>query len=150
MGLVKGVVSTLPGFLAGKEVVEVEFDPRVISYADLVKKAQASQCIAPVFTRTDEQQATAKKIVGDKAVQNSGEVKPDKEPKYYLSRTELRFLPMTGLQAARVNALLKRPDHLELLSPAQRSLLERIRKNSEAGWKNVIGKDLTAAWADLP
>jgi hypothetical protein len=147
---VKGVVSTRPGFLAGSEVVEVEFDPEVIAYGDLVKEARASRCATPVFTRSDRQQEIARKIVGDQAVPNRGKVKPDREPKYYLSRTELRFLPMTPLQAARVNALLRKPGHLEWLSPSQTVLLKRIQEDPEAGWKNVIGKELMAAWADLP
>jgi hypothetical protein len=145
-GLINGVVSTRPGFLENREVVEVEYDPHVISYENLVKKALKAECTAPVFTRTEAQHRIATKIVGDIAVLSSDRIKPDKEPKYYLSRTSLKFLPMTPLQAARVNATINEPDHRTLLSPEQLELLAFIEAHPKAGWKNVIGLDLVTAW----
>jgi hypothetical protein len=147
-GLINGVVSTLPGFLANREVVEVEYDPHVISYEDLVKKARKAECTAPVFTRTDDQHLIAKKIVGDLAERAGEKIKPDREPKYYLSHTTLKFLPMTPLQAARVNAMINKPGHRALLSPKQLELLAFIEAHPKAGWKNVIGLDLVTAWKE--
>jgi hypothetical protein len=145
-GLIEGVISTLPGFLENKEVVQVEFDPGIISYKELVRKAMDLECAAPVFCRTEAQHKRAKRIAGERAVLSSEAVTPDQEPKYYLSRTNLKYLPMTPLQAARVNALIKDPGHRALLSPAQLSLLSVIEDRPDAGWDVAIGKELRPAW----
>lgn len=149
MGLIDGVLSTLPGFLERGEVVEVEFDPGVISFEKLVKKAKEAGCAVRVFTRTDGQHRIAEKIAGSSAVRSNGKVKPDKEPKYYLLQTKLRFVPMTGLQAARVNGRINEGDHEQFLSPRQLDLLKTIEAHPEAGWKNAIGRDPAAAWSDV-
>lgn len=149
MGLIDGVISTLPGFLERGEVVEVEFDPGVIPYDKLVRKAKEADCANRIFTRTDGQQRIAGKIAGSLAVRSDGKVKPDKEPKYYLLQTYLRFVPMTGLQAARVNGRINKGDHKQFLSPRQLDLLNTIEAHPEAGWKSAIGRDPTAAWSDV-
>ncbi|MHC4945468.1 MAG: hypothetical protein ACYTG7_20845 [Planctomycetota bacterium] len=145
-----GVIDTLPGFLDGKEVVEVTFDPAEISYEELVKKADEARCATAAFTRNEAQQKTAAPILGERAKRNDYPVKPDKEPRYYLSKTPLRYVPMTAMQAMRVNAHLKRPGHLALLSPSQRKLLETIQDKPDAGWKDVIGQEISKAWRTLP
>ena len=145
-----GVIDTLPGFLAGKEVVAVTYDPQVISYKELMKKSVKAGCATQAFTRTDEQQEIAEKILGARAVRNDNPVKPDKKPRYYLSKSVLRFVPMTSMQAMRVNGRLKSGSHLELLSPSQRKLLRSIQAHPDAEWKSAIGKDITKAWAALP
>jgi len=148
LGLIKGVISTFPGFIGKYEVVRVEFDPEQISYKELITEAKKSGCAERVFTRSKKQHAIAKKLIKDKAVRNDEKMRPDKEPKYYLFKSKLRFVPMTPLQAARINAQLNRPDHMTLLSPTQTELLKIIDKNPKAGWKSAVGIDPAAAWID--
>ena len=140
-----GVVATLPGFLDGREVVDVTFDPKVLSYDDLVMRAARADCVKPIFTRNDEQKRALLKFGGlendARAEHNEDEIRPDKEPKYYLSRTNLRFVPMTPLQAARVNATVRAGDPAGYLAPSQIDLLRRIEAAPEAGWKSMIGVD---------
>ena len=149
MGLIEGVISTLPGFLQGGEVVAVEFDPEMITFEELVKKAMASDCAERLFTRKDEHQRIAAKLLGQSARRSDEKVRPDKEPKYYLLQTNLRHLPMTGLQAARVNASVREGDFKRFLSPGQLDALKAIQAHPDAGWTNSIGKEVSRAWEEL-
>lgn len=146
---IPGIVSTTPGFLNEKEVVEVEYDPNIVNYGMMVKRAKQMNCASTVFTRTDAQHEVAKEKVGDAAVRSDAPIKPDDTPKYFLAQSPLKFVPMTALQAVRVNAALgDKRDPTKTLSPRQRALYEVIQKQPDAGWKNVIGAtDLVGAWS---
>ena len=75
-------------------------------------------------------------------------VRPDKDPKYYLAQSPLKFVPMTELQAMRVNAELgAKKDGLGWLSPRQKELLVAIQKSPDAGWPVALGaEDIVVAW----
>lgn len=148
LGNLPGVISTMPGFLQRKEIVEVEFDPNKISYSTLVQKAKTFKCANSVFARSDAQQKEAKKFVGSSAIRTDETIRPDKEPKYYLSKTAYRYVPMTALQAVRVNAAIgHRKDPDSFLSPSQVELLQLIKRHPSAKWSNAIGaEDLPYAW----
>ncbi|MFB3147146.1 MAG: VPGUxxT family thioredoxin-like (seleno)protein, type 2, partial [Thermodesulfobacteriota bacterium] len=47
---IKGVISTKPGFMGGYEVVELEFNPKIISFEDLVKKGKSNNVASHIFT----------------------------------------------------------------------------------------------------
>lgn len=147
-GLVEGVLSTRAAWLEKHEVVEVEFDPEVVKYADLLKHAREHDCATVVYTRSDDQQKEAEAAVGKKALRSDKAVTPDKEPKYYVGKTHLKFVPMTEMQAMRVCGYLgkQRKDWNTLLSPSQLKLLEAVKAKPDAGWKDAIGKPLLEAW----
>jgi len=149
LGNINGIVSTKPGFMGGREVVEVEFNPSVISYGDLVKKAKRDNVSKYVFAMNREQHKIAEDILGKSSVSDSGDFRPDHEPKYYMSKTRYRYVPMTELQASLVNSALGRrisPD--KYLSPRQLELYSAIRANSNLPWKNVIGNnEFTDMWS---
>ncbi len=149
LGDIPGVVATQPGFLGGVEVVDVAFDARRIDFADLVAKATKMQCATRVFCRTDAQQKAASR--GEVSATRSDEpIRPDREPKYYLAQTPLRHVPMTELQACRVNAAVGRQrDPKPFLSPRQIGLLDAVTKRPDVGWPNAIAtRDLVKAWSD--
>ena len=144
--MIDGVVATRPGWLAKREVVEVHYDPTVVTYEALVKQASAKKCDAPVFTRSKEQQEVAAKIVGEKAVRNDDAVRTD-DDKFYLSRTVLKYVPMMPLQASHVNAWVgEREDPTPLLAPSQLELAKTIKANEDAGWPVAIGVPFPEAW----
>jgi Thioredoxin-like len=142
LGSLDGVIETMPGFVQGKEVVEVWFDAKHVSYAKLVAEAGKMQCAGTIFSRSDKQDRHAKSLGGVTTVRTDDEMRPDKEPKYYLSETPFRFIPMTELQAARVNSSISRgQDPRRLLSPRQLRLLDRVEARPKAIWQNLIGHD---------
>jgi len=130
LGELPGVIETEPGFQDGQEVVKVQFDPAVIKRASL--------------------EAIAKPKGISSCARNEG-FRSDREPKYYLSHSDYRFIPMTSLQACRANSLVGKsqsPD--EWLSPRQLALLKKVTENPKKGWLNMIGrKDLAKAWGEV-
>lgn len=147
LGSLDGVVGTMPGFVDGLEVVEVEFDPKRVPFEKLLRKAQDHKCAGKVFARSDDQLRGARKVLKENAVRSDETMRPDKEPKYYLLQTPYRHVPMTSLQACRVNAALgQKQDPGVYLSPRQLALLDVVMAKPNAGWPNAIGAQFAAAW----
>ncbi|MCC7245284.1 MAG: thioredoxin family protein [Saprospiraceae bacterium] len=128
-GNIPGVVETEAGFQNGKEVVRVQYNPSKITEKELES-----------LTKPKGIAACAK---------NEG-FRLDREPKYYLAQTDYRFVPMTSLQASRVNSALgQRGDADAFLSPRQLDLLKKFQKQSRGRGKNMIGRqDLAKAWEE--
>ena len=140
LGNIEGVVSTEPGFMGGREVVEVEFSPSVISYGELIETAMRKNVSKYVFAINKEQRTVAEDILGQRAVSDAGSFRSDNEPKYYMLKTQYRYVPMTALQASLVNSAIGHrvsPDRY--LSPRQLELYSVIRANSDLPWKSAIG-----------
>lgn len=130
LGGLDGVLATRTGFVDGKEVVEVTFDPSRLKSAMLLSKARDMACTV------------------DRA---GGEVKASaKDDKYQLRGTALESLPMTPAQATRMNAALGDMEVAKrVLSPRQLALLDEIKRAPKAKWPVVIGRDdLAAAWGE--
>ncbi len=129
-GTIPGVMETAPGFQDGHEVVRVVFNPAVVGRAELA-------------TLTQPKGVTA-------CPKNEG-FRADNEPKYYLSKTDYRYVPMTALQACRANSLVGRGDSPDaLLSSRQLALLKKIQADPKRHRKNMIGRtDLATAWAEV-
>ena len=147
LGRIDGVISTNPGFMKGYEVVKVEYDPDLISYNDLLNKAKHDQVADHVFVKDGIEKNVAENLVGKSSVSDISNFRPDSDPKHYLSQTIYRYIPMTSLQASRVNAAIgsgRAPD--DYLSPGQRELLKYINNHPEINWQNTIGLDFPTAW----
>ncbi len=147
IGKLDGVVETQAGFMNGREVVSVKYDPSVIAYNHLLKSSNRASCASTVYTEDKAQVEATKNILGKGKVGDLGKFKQDKEPKYYLGKTIYRFVPMTQMQATKVNSLIGQrqlPD--ALLSPRQLALLKEIQAKPNGKWKNAINKDFKAAW----
>lgn len=118
-GAVNGVISTSAGFQESKEAVKVEYDPNVISKSQLDKVAMQSTCKAT----------------------SGGSIRPDVTPKYYLSNSKYRSIPMTEVQKCRVNSALAEGQNPDVyLSPAQLAFLKVTSS------KNYVGQSLRDAW----
>lgn len=144
---VNGVLETQAGWMNGREVVEVKYNPYKVSFDNLVEEAKDAQCASHVFTENKNQTSTAAKIVGKNKTSPATKFRLDKEPKYYLSKSIYQYIPMTQLQAAKVNSKIgsgQSPD--ALLSPKQLTLLSFIKKNKNKKWKSAINVELMKAW----
>ena len=107
-GKINGVVKTTAGYQGGKEVVMVEYDPGLISRTALDKIAQTQKC----------------------SVSAEGNVRPDATPKYYLSNSDYKVVPMTEIQKCRVNsALAEKQDPRAYLSARQLAFLKTSSRN---------------------
>jgi len=151
LGTLSGVVGTSPGFLHGEEVVEVSFDPNVISYENIVETAEKMKCNRKIFTRDEKQQQSAQRVMGDRAVPTGDPVVLDQQPKYHLLHTRLRHVPLTPLQASRVNsAVWGRRDPEYFLSPRQVKIFHLANRHPDAGWPVVLGReDLAEAFEEV-
>lgn len=145
---VNGVISTKPGFMGGHEVVELEFNPDIISYGDLVNKAKSQNVARHIFTENTEQGSIAKEIVGEGSVSPKTTFRADSRPKYYLSGTSYKYVPMTNTQLARVNAAiggLQSPN--VFLSPRQIEIYNYIEDHQDLSWPNIVSSsDFNASW----
>ncbi|HYM82110.1 MAG TPA: VPGUxxT family thioredoxin-like (seleno)protein, type 2 [Candidatus Limnocylindria bacterium] len=142
LGAIAGVVATRAVWREGGEAVEVMFDRDALSYRELVRKASAAGCAARVFTRDDDQHRTARALVGERAVRGagSGRSASGSDQKHSLERSPLRLLPLTPMQATRVNAALALgTDPQRWLSPRQRGLVRTIERALAADPNRLAG-----------
>jgi len=127
LGRLPGVVKTRTGWQGGVEVVEVTYAPCLLSPKRLAAAAQAGSCRA---APKGQLRATPK------------------DDKYSLKRTPYRYVPLSSLQASRINALGAQGEAAqELLSPAQARLLSLVQAHPRAEWPDVDGVSLPRAWA---
>lgn len=149
LGQLDGVLATRIGILHSAEVVEVDFDPTRISYEKLVAEALKMKCASQVFTRSDEQQKLAAQIVGKRARRSDTPVNTKTTQQYHLAHAlAYHYLPLTALQATRVNAALasrQSPDRW--LAPAQLALKDRLARRLEQDRKALaeLKPDRTSA-----
>ena len=106
---IDGVVAARVGFLHGEEVVEVGFDPSVVSRRELIARASALECARTVFSRSDAEQRIASAVAGSRARRTDEQLRRSlKDEKYYLARSpRYRGAELTELEALRVNAALR-------------------------------------------
>lgn len=145
--------ATRAAWLDGAEVTEVWFDPVRLPFADLLAHGLARDCARRAWVGPGHL-AAAKKQLADRAlpIERTAPT-PDKEPKYYLLQTPMRFVPMTATQAARINAELapgREGDAARWLSPRQRALFERAKSSKGDGWPMAIDVPIGAAMARVP
>ncbi len=128
LGAIPGILSSRTGVLGGSEVVELRFDPDVISYSQLLAEAERRACANSVFAHSSSQLAAARAVFGAAVELRENGLRPasERDQKYYLRRSPLRQLELTPRQALRVNAALAAGlDPEAQLSPRQRERLAR-------------------------
>ncbi len=148
LGNIDGVISTKPGFMGGREVVSVEYTKDLISYGELVSTARKKNVSNTVFVKNSSERNTASEILGSRSVLDAGTFRSDSEPKYYMSRTVYRYVPMMHLQASLVNSAIgNRTSPDKYLSPRQIKILSLVKKYPELNWKSKIGNnEFTSSW----
>ncbi len=91
IGAIDGVTRTEAGFLNGREVTLVDFDPEKLPLADLTRKAKAEGVATGVFTDWEKGYRKA----------------PDSDQKRQLQGTRYAKLKLTPEQATKVNAFAR-------------------------------------------
>ncbi|MEM9547426.1 MAG: VPGUxxT family thioredoxin-like (seleno)protein, type 2 [Bacteroidota bacterium] len=144
LGDLDGVVATKAGFMNGTEVVKVKYDANELKEKDLMTYAANKRCADAVYSDDQRELKAAKNLKIH--TRGTGKFRSDNQPKYYTFNTVYKYLPMTSLQALRVNTALSKgisPD--EYLSPRQLQLMEDIRKG-KSNYALAIDKDFTKSW----
>lgn len=121
------VITTDAGWIGGEEAVQVQFDPRKASRADLDGYARAEG-----FRPTER-----------------GRFGVDREPQFYLRKNPVRHLPLTPAQRTRINFALPYGGSLaDLLSPQQCAWLADARLDGSSG-DEVYRQDIRETWPML-
>lgn len=151
LGQVEGVVNTLPGFMNGREVVEVFYDAEETSYQNVITKAKDMGAIEGAYVETKAQQNTAEDYFMGSKIEDTNEFRLDGEPKYYLSKTLYKNIPMLPLQRIRVNHALYNNKNVEdYLSPSQIALLQDLQNTNSSQLPDYsLSEDLVSDWEDV-
>ena len=120
LGQIDGVIATRPGFLHGKEVVEVSYDTAKISFTRLVREIFEKNYAEHLFCTSKLQLEAAQKIDRKRASLTSEKMRPDHQPQYFLSNTSLSKIKLTPMQSTKLNSFIYlKKDPAPLLSPKQ-------------------------------
>ena len=108
LGRLPAVQSSRVGFLHGAEVVEVNFDPTVLTREAMWREATKLECAARIFTRSDSEQAAASQLVGARAFRTDVPLEPsEKDTKFYLKQASRSEAGLNALELTRMNAALR-------------------------------------------
>lgn len=102
-------------------MVDILFDPKVITFETLLTTARKVDCLHNVYARTDAQVDAAKKA-GEKVARNDEASRPAKDSDrwYYLKKSPAKALTLTPAQATKVNAAIGlKQDPTPWLTPSQ-------------------------------
>lgn len=145
LGGIKGVIATRSGFMQGREVVEVSYNPDILSYAQLLREAKKHDCADTVFPLNNEQRKIAVRLFGNNRVKENSSFREDNGLKYYLSKSPYRFVPMTLYQQVLVNRAVYSGENPQLyLSAGQIELFEHISATKGKRRKSFIGSEAFA------
>ncbi len=140
MATIPGVTESEAGYMNGREVVKISYDPEVVSEEYLIQSAKKGQCADEVYSHTLKTDLVP--------VKPKGKFRKDKESKYYLYHSPYRSLPMTQMQQLLANAELGRNGDISyLLSERQLHLKEFIERNNV--YYNAIGEDIMSSWKEV-
>ncbi len=140
-----GVVATKAGYMKGSEVVEISYNPKVTNIKNILDHGKEMKCADKYF---NDHPGTLNTI--DVTQTGKGSFTADKETKYYLYHTNFRFLPMTEMQASKINlAIAENRSPETFLSPRQIELYNKIKRQPSKKFDNLIGVSIEDAWRKL-
>jgi hypothetical protein len=143
----EGVISTKAGFMNGTEVVQVVYDQDKIEVVELMDFASKRKCADALYSNDTNELRAANHF--DIPTKDPSIFKEDKELKYYISKTDYRYIPMTSLQALKVNhALATKTNPDVFLSPRQLEIF-RFSTAKKSKLENYIDKNFIESWGEL-
>lgn len=116
-----------------------------------MNEAKKSRCADGVYADSDADLAAVRKNTDVKNVKKSGDYHKDGEVKYYLSHSNYKYIPMSPLQQAKVNAAIgSRQSPNQYLSPRQLVAYDYIKSMSNKKWASQINREMEEeAWFSL-
>ncbi len=123
-----GVLHTESGFMDGKEVVKVIYDPSLISKYDLDAYASEGSC--------------------QKMEKGSSYTFSEKDSNYQFKSSIYKHIPLLDSQKTRINSYLSgRDDPASVLSPQQLTWLKEL--NAGEREKKDLSADFTQNWENM-
>lgn len=128
LGALTGVIHTEAGFLDGREVTLVSYDPAVLALNELIAAAERVQCAQSVYLPEPELPA-ARALRLSVQVLAGYRKAPAADQKRQLQGTPVAALSLRGVQATKVNAWIRSEPQkaLALLSPRQLAAIKRAQ-----------------------
>jgi len=125
LGQIEGVITTEAGFMSGREVTLVRYDPAVISLPQLITVAEKVECANAVHVPAADL-ADAKAVRMTVGTISGYRPAPASDQKKQLSGTTAERLSLSPSQATKVNAWLRvdLAKAQRFLTPSQRALLK--------------------------
>lgn len=152
LGAIDGVIGTRAMFYSEQEAVTVTFDPTVISIEDLVKEADRLNCADTVYAHGDYQLVYARNVLKERAQPARVRLRdaPIEDQDHALAQSNLRWLPLTSMQATKLNAALAAgEDGHALLTPLQMALAKRIDAKLKVDPNALQGLKRPDGWVRL-
>lgn len=167
LGGLSGVLQTEPGCSKGQRVIRVTYDSKSLSYGTLLQFALSHKVGNVVYYQSQDERVAMRMEI-NRMYEKPEAVKLDEETKFYpihhsksaLRKTEMRYVPLTELQATRANRLIHLGSFNEathLLSPRQgvilmkcynkvseRSATENVHVPIEKAWKCVENRNTSS------
>jgi hypothetical protein len=152
LGAIDGVVGVEARSLGGREIVAVTYHAGELPFAKLVAAADRLDCAVAVLTTSDEQLSAARAAVGERARAWDGKSseRPRSDRTHALNASPLRFLPLTSMQAMKVNsAVAAGDDARRWLSPRQVELARKVDAALARDAKKLDGLERPSSIAAL-
>lgn len=124
LGKIDGVITTEAGFMAGREVTAVRYDPTVVSLPELIAGAEKVKCANAVWVpAADLEMAKASRLLIGKI--SGYQLAPASDQKKQIGGTGAEKLALSAAQATKVNAWIRGDTQraLSFLAPSQRAAL---------------------------
>ncbi len=127
LGQVEGVISTSPGFMNGQEVVKVTYDNKQTNSGEISKLVKSDK-----FT----------------FVTDPSKFRIDRDPQYYLKKSDYKYIALSPSQRTKVNSALAAGGDPDLyLSPTQRQWISKTKaQKDKSKMKPVYEMELQKSW----
>lgn len=140
-GQLTGVLDTKALYTSRGEAVELSYDPSVTTLTKIVEEGKKQNVANAVENPDDSHLSYSVPTV------KFSNIRQDPETKYYLLHSEYRIIPMTPLQAMKINSRLGEGLACEdLLSPRQLHYFKTRHGLKQHCRESQIGNDFTTAW----
>lgn len=125
LGQIEGVIATEAGFMSGREVTAIRYDPRILPLPKLIVAAEKVKCADSVWVPESDKESVKSsqlevaKIAGYRAA-------PASDQKKQISGTSADRLSLSMAQATKVNAWIRSDVNkaMSYLTPSQREALQ--------------------------
>lgn len=139
-GKLEGVLTTNAGFMGGSEVVTIQYDQSKIGLEELIKFGKLQNNADRLFTNENLK-------INSIPISKLGSFRQDAETKYYLYKSDYKYVPMTDMQATKLNAALGNGlSDDSMLSPKQIQYYKSIQDKDKSKLKIQIGKGIGDGW----